>query len=201
MLNIENWWGELSSTAQMFWGIAVVFSVLGFIQFVLSLFGLDFDGELEEQQKKLRIATSEQEQQKSSYNVFSARNVIIFLAFFGWSNLLLLQGGKPLTISIIIAAIIASVAMIVVGYALYRFAKLARGENLDLNEILFTTAEVRVTIPANQTGHGKVKFYYGKILKEADAITSHITSLPTASTVRIIDVIDRNLVVVEPFNG
>lgn len=201
MLNVENWWGALTSTEQVFWGIAVVFSVLGFIQFVLSLFGLDFDGELEEQQVQLRTANLNVEETTTRFNIFSARNVIIFFAFFGWAGLLLLQGGKPLTISLIIAAIVGSVAMIVVGYVLYRFAKMTRGENFDLNEILFSTAEVRVTIPANQTGHGKIRFYHGKILKEVDAITSHITSLPTASKVRIVDVIDKNLVIVEPFNG
>ncbi|MEL6720713.1 MAG: hypothetical protein AAFP82_18555, partial [Bacteroidota bacterium] len=108
---------------------------------------------------------------------------------------------KTLTISLMAAAVVASIAMVVVGYALYRFAKIARGENFDLDEILFTTAEVKVTIPANQTGHGKIRFYHGKVLREVDAITSHITSLSTASKVRIVDVIDKNLVVVEPFNG
>ena len=201
MLNIENWWGALTSTEQVFWGIAVVFSVLGFIQFVLSLFGLDFDGELEEQQIKLRTATLNVEEAKIQFNIFSARNVIIFFAFFGWASLLLLQGGKPLTISLIVAAVVGSIAMIVVGYVLYRFAKMTRGENFDLNEILFSTAEVQVTIPASQTGQGKIRFYHGKVLRETEAITSHITSLPKASRVRIVDVIDKNLVVVEPFNG
>lgn len=201
MLNVENWWSALTTTEQVFWGIAVVFSVLGFIQFVLSLFGLDFDGELEEQQVKLRTATLNTEEVKTRFHIFSARNVIIFFAFFGWTGLLLLQRGTPLTISIVLAAVVGSIEMIVVGYILYRFAKMARGENLDLNEILFSTAEVRITIPANQTGHGKVRFYHGKVLREVDAITSHITSLPTASRVRIVDVIDRNLVIVEPFNG
>ncbi|MEN0048570.1 MAG: hypothetical protein AAF806_16030 [Bacteroidota bacterium] len=201
MLNIENWWSALTSTEQVFWGIAVVFSVLGFIQFVLSLFGLDFDGELEEQQIKLRTATLNTEETNTKFSIFSARNVIIFFAFFGWTGLFLLQRGTPLTISIVLAAVVGSIEMIVVGYMFYRFAKMARGENFDLNEILFSTAEVQVTIPANQTGHGKIRFYHGKILREADAITSHITSLPIASKVRIIDVIDKNLIVVEPFNG
>ena len=43
LLFFEDWWGPLSSTEKVFWGISLVFSVLFLIQFVVSLIGLDFD--------------------------------------------------------------------------------------------------------------------------------------------------------------
>jgi hypothetical protein len=38
-----NWWGALSNTQQIFWTIAIVFSILLLIQLVLSMIGLEFD--------------------------------------------------------------------------------------------------------------------------------------------------------------
>ena len=40
-----SWWASLNTIEQIFWGIAIVFSVLFIIQFGLSLFGLDFDAD------------------------------------------------------------------------------------------------------------------------------------------------------------
>ena len=45
LLVFGDWWSSLNGTQQMFWGISIIFSVLFVIQFVLSLIGLDFEGE------------------------------------------------------------------------------------------------------------------------------------------------------------
>ena len=41
MSNVNQWWETLSSAHQVFWFIAVIFSVLFFIQFVLLITGFD----------------------------------------------------------------------------------------------------------------------------------------------------------------
>ena len=45
ILSIETWWANMSGAEHIFWGISIVFSVLFFFQFILGLFGLDFDAD------------------------------------------------------------------------------------------------------------------------------------------------------------
>ncbi|MEM0993935.1 MAG: hypothetical protein AAF847_06250 [Bacteroidota bacterium] len=195
MLNeLEIWWGDMTGTAQMFWGIAVVFSVLAFIQFVLSLFGLDFDGELDD---RYELKRSTDEPQNKVFQFFSARNVIIFFAFFGWAGVSSLQNKSDLSTAFIVAIVVGIVAMFVVGYVFYWFAKISKSQTSDLNELLFKTVKVSQTVPANQEGQGKVQYQRGGKVREFSAITEHITSLSTGTSVRIVDVLDVDLLLVE----
>lgn len=187
----------MTATEQVFWGIAVVFSVLTFLQFALSLFGLDFDGELENSQKPKRSADRVQGRR---FQFFSARNVIIFFAFFGWAGVSQLQRNDRLNIALIVAATVGIVAMLVVGYVFHWFAQATKSQEADLNELLFKTVEVTSTVPANQEGHGKVRYQQGKEIRNFSAITENITSLGTGSTARIVDVLEQDLLIVEAFN-
>ena len=195
---LEVWWGDMAATEQTFWGIAVVFSVLTFIQFVLSLFGLDFDGDLDD---RYELKRSADEPKNPKFQFFSARNVIIFFAFFGWAGVSRLKNNDDIGIAVIVAAIVGLIAMLIVGYVFYWFAKISKSQESDLNELLFKTVEVSLTIPANQEGQGKIKYRQGKETREFTAITENITSIATGSTARIVDIIDRDLMVVEPYSN
>ena len=190
------WWYELSNTQQVFWGIALIFSVLFVIQFVLSLIGLDFDHDAD-------FDVSTETDVDSGYSLdadftlLSVRSIIAFFTFFGWTGVIALNNGASTVMALGMASAAGFAAMLVVGYMIYLFSKLSQEGNLDMNEALFNTGEVYLAIPSKKEGYGKVHIKIKGSLREMDAVTEG-EPLPTGASVRIIEVLNDNLLLVEP---
>lgn len=88
--------------------------------------------------------------------------------------------------------------MFVVGYLLYMFSKLSEDGNIEINNAIFNTGKVYLTIPAKESGEGKIHITIDNSFREINAVTKNLEPLPTGSAIRVIDVIDDNLLLVEP---
>ena len=194
LLTFGSWWSALAGIQQVFWAIAIVFSVLFVIQFVFSLIGLDMDADLDVSADGLDAGAS----LEADFSVFSSRGIIAFFTFFGWTGVLMLNAGGTTLSSVIAASIAGAIAMFIVGYMMWQFTKLNQDGNIDINNAIFNTGEVYLTIPAKDGGQGKVHINIEGSLKELDAITENGESLPTGSFIRVIEVIDNQILLVEP---
>ena len=195
LLVFGDWCSSLNGTQQMFWGISIIFSVLFVIQFVLSLIGLDFEGETD-------FDVSTDSDTNGGYNLdpsftlFSVRSIIAFFTFFGWTGLLTLNAGLGTTMAVMCGSASGFLAMVIVGYMMYLFSKLGESGNVDLNDALFQTGEVYLTIPAGKRAVGKIHINIQGTMKEMDAITEGKT-LSTGATIRVVEIVDENLLLVE----
>lgn len=196
LLVFGDWWSTLNGTQQMFWGISIIFSVLFIIQFVLSLIGLDFEGDSD-----FDVSTDSDTEGgyglDPSFTLFSVRSIIAFFTFFGWTGVLALNAGLGTTMAVICASTSGFLAMVIVGYMMYLFSKLGESGNVDLNEALFQTGEVYLTIPAGKRSVGKIHINIQGVMKEMDAITEGRT-LSTGAMIRVVEIVDENLLLVEP---
>jgi len=196
LLVFGDWWSSLNGAQQVFWGISIIFSILFVIQFVLSLVGLDFDGDTD-----FDVSTDTDTDSgyslDPSFTLFSVRSIIAFFTFFGWTGVLALNAGVGTMMAAIFASASGFVAMLIVGYMMYIFSKLGESGNIDVNEALFQTGEVYLTIPEGKRGQGKVHINIQGVMKEMDAITEG-KNLATGSTIRVVEIIDNQLLVVEP---
>lgn len=193
ILFLGNWWGDLSNTQQIFWTIAIVFSILLLIQLVLSMIGLEFDD------TDLSMASSTDDGGADiggDFSLLSVRSIIAFFTLFGWAGVLLLNAGKPILTTVVLASIAGFIAMISVAYLLYLLSKLGESGNVDLTDAIFQTAEVYLSIPPAKSGQGKVHIEIKGALKELDAITEG-NGLPTGANVRILEILDDDLLLVE----
>lgn len=196
LLVFGDWWSSLNGTQQMFWGISIIFSVLFVIQFVLSLIGLDFESESDFEAGSHADVHSDYSLDPS-FTLFSVRSIIAFFTFFGWTGVLALNAGIGTTMAVIFASVSGFAAMALVGYMMYLFSKLGESGNIDLNEALFQTGEVYLTIPAGKRNQGKIHIKIQGVMKEMDAITEGKT-LTTGSRIRVVEILDDNLLLVEP---
>lgn len=197
LLTLGDWWSALSGAQQLFWGISVVFSVLFLIQFVFSLIGLDSDTDIDAD-LDADIDAGHDYHLDSDFTVFSVRSIIAFFTFFGWTGVLVLNAGGNTLTAIIGASIAGLAAMFLVGYMMYQFSRLGEEGNIDINNALFNTGEVYLTIPAAKAGKGKVQIKIQGALRELNAITENPKALSTGSPIRVIEVINNELLVVEP---
>ncbi len=197
LLNLGDWWIALSGPHQAFWGISIVFSILFVIQFVFSLIGLDadMDGDIE---VSTDIDTDPGFGMDTDFTIFSVRSIIAFFTFFGWTGVLILNAGRDVYTAIGYSFLSGTLAMFVVGYLLYMFSKLSEDGNIEIDNAIFNTGKVYLTIPAGESGQGKIHITIDNSYREINAVTKNLEALPTGSTIRVIDVIDDNLLLVEP---
>lgn len=186
MWSIETWWTTLSFWEHTFWGIAVVCSVLSIIQLILSFLGLQLEN------------TPILEKEEERFHLFSARNTIFFLAFFGWTNVLVHPFDLLWVWQVLIAAAVGLVAMFLLGYLAFNLRNWTIATQFDPNELLFKTAVVQQTVPPQQSGQGRVRYTKGKREAQLTAVSDHLVALPNGSSVRIVEVIENDLVLVEP---
>lgn len=202
LLNLGDWWAALSGSSQAFWAIAIVSSILFMIQFVFSLIGLDTETDLD---GDLDISTDVDSDPgfglDTDFTVLSVRSIIAFFTFFGWTGVLVLNAGGTTLSAIGFAFIAGILAMLIVGYLIYLFSKLSQEGNVNINNALFNTGKVYLTIPELENGQGKIHVTIDGTLREMDAVTKENNQIPTGSTIRVVEILDNNVLVVEPIEA
>lgn len=191
LLSITDWWYDLATMEQVFWGIAIIFSTLFIIQFGLSIFGLDFDTDVDID------GTDTSYSLDPSFTLLSVRGIIAFFAFFGWTGILALGRGYGNTMIIAMALVAGLLAMVTVAYLMFLFHQLAERGNADLNDLIFQDCSVYLSIPGHRKGRGKVHVTLSHSLREMAAVTEG-EELKTGRMVKIIEIIENNVLVVEP---
>ena len=193
---LNDWWVSLSTPLQIFWGIALVSSVLFVIQFVLSLIGLDSDTDVD-----VSGDIDGDFSLDADFTVFSLRSIIAFFTFFGWMGVISLNGGTSLINSLIFSTLSGLAAMFLVAYMMWTFSKLGESGNLLLENAIYNTGEVYLPIPAeSEKGVGKISIMVDGALRELEAKSSGL-ALPTGTPIKVIDITRENVLIVEPVNN
>lgn len=195
LLFFGDWFRELNTPEQIFWGISLIFSILFLIQFVVSLFGFDFDADIEADVGDADAGGGTNFD--ADFGLFSVRSIIAFFTFFGWTGVYLLNAGKSIGSTVFLSSLSGMAAMVLVAYMLYQFAKLSQNGNVDLDTTLFQTGTVYLPIPANKEGIGKINVLVGNSIREMRAITAG-DHIPNGKKVRVIEVMKENVLLVEP---
>lgn len=193
LLTFGDWWSALTGIHQLFWGISIVFSVLFCIQFIFSLIGIDADADMDISGD---IDTDADYSLDADFAVFSTRSIIAFFTFFGWTGVLSLNAGATLMTTLIASSVSGCLAMLLVGFLMWQFSKLNQDGNIDINNALFQTGEVYLRIPSKDKGKGKVHINIQGSLKEVDAITEGTEAIPTGAFIKVVEVLDDRLLVV-----
>ncbi|MBK9105929.1 MAG: NfeD family protein [Saprospiraceae bacterium] len=190
LMSVNQWWGDLSPALQVFWFIAIIFSILFFIQFILLVIGLESDTDVGFEHGG-DSASFEQE-----FSALSGRSIIAFFTFFGWTGVLTMGNQLSVWIAVLLSTLVGLAAMFIVAYLMFKFAQLEQSGTLNLYHALDQTGEVYLTVPPSQSGRGKVTLMIDGRVREMDAMTDGDT-LKTGTKVRVIEILDENALKVE----
>lgn len=189
IFSISQWWDQLTAAHQVFWFIAIVFSVLFFIQFVLVLIGVDtHDGDV--------AMDHEVHSFEHEFSALSVRSIIAFFTFFGWTGVLALNNQLSIWVAITLASVAGLAAMFIVAYLMYKFAQLEQSGTLNLYHALDQEGEVYLPIPESGKGRGKVHLKVDGRIRELDAITRG-NALQTGTSVKVVEILEDNVIRVE----
>ena len=183
---------------QMFWGCALVGSVVFVIQMILTLIGLDgHDVDTGFDVGDFGDADGDTMDTGGGLSLFSIRSLVNFIVGFGWSGVSFhkLIGNNILLVLVSVAVGCAFVWLFF--YIRKQTRKLESNGAFDIRNCEGKTANVYLRIPANGKGKGKVQISVNGSFHEIDALTDG-DAIATGQKVRITEVIDGETLRVEP---
>ena len=187
--NLASWWSGLSLTLQIYWGIAIPFSILFIAQMVMTFVGGDADG--------MDVADSDVSGDHGiGFLFFSLKNFIAFFTLFSWTGIACVDSGFELPVTLMISVVAGLAMMIVMASLFYYFSKLASSGTFLLKNAIGKTGEVYLPIRAQRAAVGKVQLMVQGSFRELDAITDEQDDIPTGSLILVVDVVNDSILLV-----
>lgn len=201
---MQAWWDTLTIFEKVFWMIALPFSLIFFIQLVLTLFGmggstdpgvdsLDHGGDIPHDHDISNSA----DDAAPAFSVFTIRNFIAFFTVFGWAGLAANHYGLNHMWSILIAVVLGVAAMFLVSSLFFFIMKLADSGNMNINNAIGQTGKVYLPIKANSGNTGKVHVTVQDGLREISAITKGPEDLATGTIIKVTGIASDDVLIVE----
>ncbi|MGQ8338780.1 hypothetical protein ACUNWD_19635 [Sunxiuqinia sp. A32] len=192
ILSILPVWQDLSLVEQIYWLVTIPATLLFLVLLFTTMFGADVDVDVETD-----IDAALADGDSIPFQFLSLKNIVGFFTMFGWSGLGFMNSGLDIWLVILLSTICGLLMMFAMASLFYFMSKLAETGNLQLKNAIGKLGEVYLTIPANRAGFGKVQITIQGTLQTLDAITDENESISTSSIIKVLDVIDDQLLLVE----
>lgn len=174
---------------QIFWGCAVIASLIFIVQITLTLIGIDsndtdvdFDG-------------TDTMDLGGGFNLFTIKNLMVFLIGFGWTGVCFWDTIESRALLSLLAVIIGSL-FVGIFFVIYKQTKrLEHNGAFQIKDINGKVADVYLRIP--EQGKGKIQVSINGSVHEFDAINGE-TPIASGSKVRVTGIINSETVRVEP---
>lgn len=195
--NISLWYSNLPLIQQIFWGCAIVATVIFLIQFLLTFIGLDgtdggdldFAGDASLDGDTLDTG--------GAMSLFSIRSIVNFFVGFGWGGVCFADLIESTTL-LMLVSILVGLAFASLFFFIWRQArKFEANGTMRIADCEGRTARVYLRIPAKGEGMGKVQISVGGSIHELDAQSTG-EAIPTGTNVRVTGIItDTQTLIVE----
>lgn len=189
MEDFNAWWSALQTVEQVFWIMGFTGTALLLLQTALSMIGADADVDFD-------IDT----EISLEFSIFSVRSILAFVTFFGWMGVIGMGRGWSIGLILLAAAGSGLIAMLLVAYMLFQFQKLESSGTMSFDDAMLQEGDVYLAIPAAGAGEGQVTVEVSGQLRELTAMTNGDT-IPTGSRIRVVDILENNILVVEAVNA
>jgi len=206
------WWNEVPLLEKIFWYFAIPFSTVFVIQLILTFIGMgdsdaDTDGfdsvDIDDVDGVDDIddvdIPDDNDSVASTFQFFTVRNFIAFFTVFGWTGITMSRAGAGPFVTVLVAVIAGVAIMFVVAFLFYFMMRLSESGNVKIQNAVGQTGKVYIPIPKEGKGYGKIHITFQGSYREMDAVTLD-EELPTGTLVKVIDIMDNNVLVVEKTN-
>lgn len=212
---MTDWWNGLTLLEKVFYYCAVPATLVLTIQTILSIFGIghgdadvDFDGSYDvdaDVDSHIDVisehagdsVSTDVAESASSLKFFSVRGIVAFFSLFGWVGVILSGKGINTFLVFFIATLCGMLGMLFIASMFYMVSKMQRNGNVNIKNAIGHTGQVYLTIPAKQSGKGKIQITIQERYTEVNAMTNSLKPLATGTMVRVVGVIDINTLLVE----
>lgn len=189
MEELQNLVQNMDIMEMIYWGTAIVASVVFCIQTIMLFVGFDADAD---------FSGGDVDFDADGLNLVSVKTVVCFLLGFGWTGAMLYPGMDDKNIVALIAVGVGVAFMFLIALLLKQVLKLSKDNTFNIDSVVGTTAEVYLRIPGG-TEHGKVTASYEGSTHELLALADE--EIATGQKVTIVEVIDQSTVKVAPLGA
>ncbi len=186
---------EYSPLGVLFGICAIIGAVLFLIRFIMQMLGMagdfHFFNAAEISHTDTHIGDSD-----VSFKLLSLQGVAAFLTMFGLVGLAMEQGENNELVSVAAATAAGVFSVWVIQKLFAGMGKLQSTGNIELNNAI--GAEGTVYLSISTTARGKVELNIQNRLRIVDAITEDSEPIETGARVRVLKVVESNVLVVEP---
>ena len=180
---MEHYWNlytELPTLMQIFWGCAIISTTIMAVQFILSLCGI---GDVE---MDVDFDSADGLDAATGVDVFSIKNIIIFLVGFGWAGISF-RDVIPQDALLILAAVVCGCFFVASFILIFKqMMKLESNAAVRMEAAVGNKGEVYLRIPAKRNGKGKVTVSLNGVAREYNAVTNDDEMIPSGKLVDII---------------
>lgn len=178
----------LSPMYYIYWGIALISSLVFTIQTIMLFVGFDTDADFSGGDVAFDV---------DGLALVSVKTVACFLLGFGWSGVILAPLFENAWVVALISLGIGALFMFGAWILLKQVLTLSQDNTFHADKIVGYTADVYLRIPADADKSGKIMVSYEGSLHELQAFNAGAEEIPTGAKVYIVEAIDDATVRVE----
>ena len=178
----------LSPMYYIYWGIALISSLVFTIQTIMLFVGFDTDADFSGGDVAFDV---------DGLALVSVKTVACFLLGFGWSGVILAPLFENAWVVALISLGIGALFMFGAWILLKQVLTLSQDNTFHADKIVRYTADVYLRIPADADKSGKIMVSYEGSLHELQAFNAGAEEIPTGAKVHIVEAIDDATVRVE----
>ena len=187
------WFSNLEFFPKIYWSIALVGSLILVITLILTFIGGDIDDVGD-------VDTDIENDTGIGFQFITFKNLVGFFTIFGWSGIACIDAGLSKPLTIIISIVCGLIMMTIMAAMFYYMRKLNDSGTLDFNNAKNAVGEVYLTIGANRSKIGKAHVRIQGALRELEALTDSEIELKSGTVIKVKDVTDNGILIVEPLN-
>ncbi|MCH4889733.1 hypothetical protein EZV73_19275 [Acidaminobacter sp. JC074] len=203
------WWQLMTQFERFFWIIALPATTFMVLQTVMTFLGLggddldadvdvDTDGDFDlDMESDGDIDTEAESDFSFAWHIFSVRNLIAFLTFFGWTGIVLIPKMDSNVLVITLSVIGGFIAMMVSFGLFYFMQKMTNDGSVKPSHAVGRVGHVYIPIPKDKSGLGKITLIISGASKELDAMTNDPETIKTNTPVKVVGLIEKNILLVK----
>lgn len=188
MNDIFSFFTEQTTLMQIFWGSAIISTVIMLIQTILSLIGMsDLD---------LEVGVDGGLDDCSGADLFTIKNIVNFFVGFGWAGV----SFRPYIESdllLVLISLLVGVCFVIIFIIIFKqLMKLESNSAVGADACVGRTADVYLRIPANRSGKGKIQLSLNGAAREFDAVTDESKPIPSGAVVTVKEIVGKSVLLV-----
>ena len=182
------WFSTLPTFEKVYWFIAIIASLFFVVQLVLSLIGSEVDTDLD-------VDAEIDADTGIGFHFFTLKNLVAFFTIFGWVGLACIEKNYSNGFTILFSVLSGLAMMTVMAWLYYLSSKLKHNGTMNIKNALNQVGEVYLTIPANQSGKGKVMINVQGAVRELEALTKDNQDIKTGEIIEVVSIENKILIV------
>jgi len=188
-MDFSAWWSEMTLLEQIYWGLALPFTLFFILQLILTFFGSDVP---EDGGADFDVETDD----GIPFQFLTIKNLIAFFTIFSWTGITCLDSGYSNFNAIIVSLIAGIIMMLIMSSIYYFLAKADESGTLNIQKAVGAVGEVYLRLEKNRGNIGQVQVQVQGSLRTLDALTDDEEDLAFGAVVTVTKVLNENILVV-----